>query len=436
MQKRLLPFLLIVSFISYSGCSFLEDATRGKNLRLQEPMMTADGRIVHQIYLPKGTAVILRNVGNAAGTFADGNGGADSAWHTPIRADKSIRLGGYFFGGWANGRYLSEQQLNWIARNLDVLSLNPHYATAANYLNGGIKPEQVLALKRANPRLKFYCMLFATTLREPQFDPATMSSWVVRNKSGQEALGIRREHPNDEDHMMDLGNKEYAAYFRKFIIDHTSEYHADGVAIDEVMWDGYWGVDIRDMQDYSSVAQVRQTCYDWLKRIKENNPKEVIHQAFWSQAQQHTDGVWGEGAFYTWFRTGTAYKIFYNTMDYGQIVDNMAELSRQNKTYIWAANYKRGDAQELEYALATYLLGRSGPSVVFQPHPGYDGGYPNNLAGYDLSTVMEEYDRHKALFDVELGNPVGEVYTEKMGRDRVWARKYENGIVYCNPNSR
>jgi hypothetical protein len=436
MQKRLLSLLLIISFVSYSSCSFLEGVTQGNNIWLREPMITADGHIVHEVYLPSGTAAILRSMKpiDANPTAVDDSPGEGSV---PTRPGKSIRLGGYFFGKYGDGTALSQKQLSWISEHLDVLVLNALYTNVFNGFKGGcITPAQVAWMKKQHNDFRFYSMLYATTLIEPVFDPAIMSDWVVRNKAGKEALGIRRESDADIHHMMDLGNKDYAEYFRKLIIDHANEYHADGVAIDEVMWNGYWGVDIRDMRDYSSVEQVRQTCYDWLKRIKENNPKAVIHQAFWPQAQLHTDGVWGEGAFYTWFRAGTDYEIFYNTMDYKQIVENIAEHSRRNETYVWAANYKRGDAKELEYALATYLLGKSGPSVVFHPHPGYDGGYPNNLAGYDISTVMEEYDRYKALFDVELGNPVGDMYTEKMGRSQVWARKYENGIVYCNPNSR
>jgi hypothetical protein len=345
-----------------------------------------------------------------------------------------VRLGGYFFGGFDDNHLLSKEQMEWVAKNLDVLSLNPNYVSTQQGLGGGIKPEGVAWLKQQNPKLRFYCMLFATTLREPQFDPATMSDWVVRAKGDYEAYGVRREVEGDTDHLMDLGNADYAKYFRKFMIEHADEYHADGVAIDEIMWNGYWGLDVKDMKDYSSVDQIRQTCYNWLETIKTNNSKEVIHQAFWPEAQEFTNGVWGEAAFYSSWRDGNKYEVFYEDMDYGEIIKTVSEFGKKDETYIWASYYWRDEALHLEYAVATYLLGKAGEHVVFQPQPIYDGGYPTNLGGYDIGTVISEYEERKNILDVELGNPVGDFYTEKIHGRKIWIRQYEYGIVYVNPN--
>jgi hypothetical protein len=234
---------------------------------------------------------------------------------------------------------------------------------------------------------------------------------------------------------MDLGNVDYANYFRNFIINHTQQYYADGVAIDEIMWEGYWGLDVKNMRDYSSVSQIQQSCYDFLERIKKENPKEAIHQAFWPQAQQYTNGIWGEISFYYWFRDNASYPVFYNSMNYSEIVKAIETYSEAGKTYIWAAWYEQNNSTELEYAVATYLLGKKGNYVVFQPQPIYGGGYGDNLAGYDINTGMDEYEKNKNIFDVELGTPLEDAHIELINFHSVWVRKFTNGIVYTNPTN-
>jgi len=415
-----LPVLLISSFLVFSSCGddlFLRLATELSEIvtiDLSKPMLDARGNKVTSVQLVPGTAAILR--------YIETDHVVPATVSNNIRAGKSVRLGGYFFGGWADGRHLSSKQLEWIARTFDVLTLNNYYVLSENNLNGGITPDQVLWLKKQNPQLKYYSMLFATTLREPLFDPARMS------------LGVRRGHDLDANHLMDLGNKDYAHFFRDYMIEHAKQYHADGVAIDEIMWNGYWGVDMADVKNYTSVEQIRQTCYDWLKIVKTDNPKEVIHQAFWPEAQAETDGVWGEASFFSWMRNGYRYEVFYEKMDYSEILTNLSAYGQKNKTYIWAAAYDASDFRDLEYSIATYLLGKNGNYVVFQPHPVYDGGYPHNLSGYDISTCIKDFEKNTALFDIELGEPLGEFYTKKIHGKKIWVRKFTGGIVFSNAN--
>jgi hypothetical protein len=144
--------------------------------------------------------------------------------------------------------------------------------------------------------------------------------------------------------------------------------------------------------------------------------------------------VWGEASFHSWFRDGHDYQIFYETMDYNEIVKTISSYGLKGETYIWAAYYDINNPEQLEYSIATYLLGKNGDHVVFQPQPVYDGGYPNNLAGYDISTCIKEYERNNTVFDIELGSPLGEFYTEKVNGVKIWVRKFTKGIVYCNPN--
>ncbi len=432
MHKIKQVFLLVTLLLLQESCYVYDDVPGNRTIILPQPMLDVLGNEVESIQLESGTAAILRYKEPAVGNSVL-NLNVNAPPQGQIRAGKSVRLGGYFYGGWTNGNYMSSDQLEWISNNLDILSLNPNYVIPGSNLNGGATPDDIARLKLRNPQFKFYCMLFATTLREPQFDPTTMSGWVVRDKNGKEAIGVRRGYDNDLNHLMDLGNEDYAAYFRDFIISHTNQYHADGVVTDEVMWEGYWGLDIKDMRDYSSVEQITQTCYDWLERIKTNNPKEVIHQAFWSQAQQYTNGIWGEVSFYSWFRDNAAYPVFYEKINYSEIVDAIRSYGHRGETYIWAAWYDQNDPAELEYAVATYLLGKSGDYVVFQPQPIYNGGYGNNLAGYDIGTSIREYETNKNILDVELGDPIGDYYYEKHNFKNIWVRKFTNGIVYCNP---
>jgi len=119
-----------------------------------------------------------------------------------------------------------------------------------------------------------------------------------------------------------------------------------------------------------------------------------------------------------------------------EIVHNLVNHASRNRAYIWAAWYPRGDKDALEYAVATYLMGKQNENVslVFHPQPIYDGGYgDNNMAGYDLTTVMGEIDAHSDLFGIEMGDAL-ELLTLKQGvGGKYWQREFESGIVLVNP---
>jgi hypothetical protein len=426
---RYTQFLVLGAAVWLGGCTWSDDIN-SSTIPLPENMLDSEGNTVHSVYVARGSAAILRKIPKAVLSHpptVDLNVGQ-------LRPAKSIRLGGYFFGGWDNGKLMTQTQLSWISQHLDVLSLNNYYVVPENNYNGGVTPENVAWLKKQNPNFKYYSMVFATTLREPYFDKNTMSTWVIRDKNGKEVLGLRRGHDLDLNHTMDLSNKDYANFFRNFIMEHSNKYHADGVAIDEIMWRGYWDIKLSDMVNFSSVNQITSACYSWLEIIKRDNPKEIIHQAFWPDAQQHSDGVWGESSFHHWFRDDHRYKVFYETMSYQEIIDNMMHIGERGETYIWAAYYNGNNRDELKYTLGTYLLGKKGDYLVYQPQPIYDGGYPQNLGGYDIRTCVSEYENNKDLFDIELGKPEGDYYIEMINDKPIYIRKFSNGIVYVNPN--
>jgi hypothetical protein len=207
---------------------------------------------------------------------------------------------------------------------------------------------------------------------------------------------------------MDFGNAEYAEWFAHEQIRKAKEVGADGVAVDEIMWKGYWGMqdpenfgdDPEDYRDYKSVDEITQSCYKFLSivyPIMKAADVELITQAFWEEAQQYQDGVWGE----TSFRAGDDYGdrddmdsgiVWYEKMNWLEIVQNLRTIGGKNKSYIWAAWYKQDNMEQLQYALATYMMGKPDNStcVTFQPQPIFDGGYGScstcNLAGYSVGS--------------------------------------------------
>jgi hypothetical protein len=267
---------------------------------------------------------------------------------------------------------------------------------------------------------------------------------TLKLANGSEAIGVRRTSNTDACHLMDLGNTAWADYFAWIYENRSKQFHANGVAIDEVMWEGYWDVERKNggvpLRDYTSDDQIRATCYDWLERIDAGMDVEIITQAFWPESQVHQDGVWGEIA----FRAGGPYgrrvddrrdSVWYNVapMNWMEIVGNMYDLASQNKSYIWAAWYEPGDMEGLEYSIATYLMGKPNNCtwLVFQPHPGH---YPQqNLVGYAVRTVKDEVEAHSELFDLELGDALGTMELHSGLGGQYYQRTFENGIVLANP---
>ena len=363
-----------------------------------------------------------------------------------IRPGKTIRLGAYLYDAKAIGSFTDAQARDWIASNMDVYALG-------GYTNYTLFPDDVLAMRAINNKTRFYIMNFGTTLGE--YDNwtvdtplgnctsvwnSTMDTWTLKLKDGREALGVRRTSDDSKGHLMDLGSTGWADYYTWVWNNRVAAYHANGVAIDEIMWRGYWGTDINELRDYSSIEQITETCYTWLERVHDNATFEIITQAFWDEAQQYQDGIWGELA----FRCGGAYGtrvddrisvIFYEAMDWAGIVQNMVSHGERDRSYIWAAWYNRDDPAALEYAIATYLMGKVNncTSVVFHPQPTYDGGYPRNLAGYSLETVRQELGRHPELFDLELGDALGPMQLKAGAGGQYYQRVYTNGIVLVNP---
>ena len=412
---------------------------------LEKPMYTVDGELISRVNIPAKTGKILFY--NDPTTKLPATQPSYPGEY--IRFGKNVRLGAYFYD---TKETTSDEAISWIASHVDAFS-------AGGWCGWYLMPENVSYLKANNPSLRFYPMVFATTYWE---DPAnnitetggtltvpyswgiawneTMHEMTLKSNDGSEAYGVRHGPGSPYDHLMDLGNQDWADFFAWFFSQRVEEYHANGVAADEVMWNGYWGTNVEDLRDYSSIAEIRETCYQWLERVDNKTDMEIITQAFWPDAQQYQQGVWGEIAFISGNQYGRwvderQQKVFYESMNWMEIVENMRDIANQNKTYIWAAWYERDNEMALEYAISTYLMGKPNncSHLVFHPQPVYDGGYPANLAGYYIGTVMEEVEKHSELFDLELGYALGEMYEEKGIGGSLWRRNFDNGIVLVNP---
>ncbi|HMF33013.1 MAG TPA: hypothetical protein VKK79_16435 [Candidatus Lokiarchaeia archaeon] len=363
-----------------------------------------------------------------------------------IRPGMSVRLGAYFYG--LDGVSVSDMD-QWIGNNLDVFSLG-FYGDVAS-------PSDILAIRALNPLVKFYYMTYATTLFENASAPAdfygsnlthfpavkfndTINSWTLKLKNGSETIAVRRDSPTSNTHVMDLGQMGWADFFAFIYSQRVNAFHADGVAIDEVMWRGYWGTQVSDLRDYTSLDQIIATCYAWLARLRADTSMEIITQAYWDEAQQYQNGVWGETA----FRAGGQYgdrvddrneTVWYESNTWQGIVANLASAGERNRSYIWGAWYDRADPSALEYSVATYLMAKPNNcvSLGFAPQPIYAGGYPANLAGYSVKTMQEEVANHPEFFNLQMGDALGPMQQIQGIGGLAYQRNFTNGIVLVNP---
>ena len=434
--SKIAAIMVLGLIIGGTGISILSMYTSDDIIiKLPEPMYDVDGNEILDVNLKAMSGKILFYQPNPQFT---GN--------ELIRPGKTIRIGGYYYG--LDDMNVSEA-VQWIGTTNDVFSLG--------IMGDPMTQNDILAIRTLNPEVKFYYMAFATTLFE---DPSaqsengtwglshypqvkfneTIHSWTVKYLNGTEALGVRRDSHSSDAHLMDLAKLEWADYFAWIYTNRAQEYHADGVAIDEVMWRGYWGTKYNELQGYSDTEHMKQVCYNWLARLRSKTSMEIITQAFWPEAIQYQDGVWGEIA----FRSGGNYgervndrsvEVWYESMNWLEIVENMKTIAEANKTYIWAAWYERNNAEALEYALSTYLMGKPNnyTKLVFHPQPIYNGGYPANLAGYSTRTVQQELLNNAKYFDIELGQASTDYYKVNTAKGSYFQRNFTNGIVLVNP---
>ncbi len=441
---RIKKSVAIASIIALASISTLTGALVAQSglkvyINLDTAMYDVNGNLLTSVQLEPASARILLFDPNATGR----------AHGELIRPGKSIRVGGYYYGFGEN--ISKEEIIDWLGSTNDV------FATA---LTGwALSPTDFASIRGMNPNLKWYYMTYGTTLYEDPDAPSsgpdwgnapiatvqfneTIHDWTVKLANGSEALGVRRNSIRSSAHLMDLGRMEWADYFAWIYENRCRIFGADGVAIDEVMWRGYWDVQRWNggvpLRDYATTEEITATCYSWLQRIDSKMDVEIITQAFWPEAQQYQQGIWGEIA----FRAGGHYGdrvddrmryVWYEFMNWQGIVENARDIVERNESYIWAAWYKQNDTGGLEYSLATYLMAKPNgcTSLVFQPHAGH---YPDDgLVGYAVANVAKEMETYPEFFDIELGDALGPMELKHASGGDYWQRTFENGIVLVNP---
>lgn len=409
---------LLVGVLTLFGCNII-GVGGVADIAFPETMITLEGREVDELSLERGEASVL--------TYKRLRDSSIQV-HPEIRKEQTIRLGGYFYRGFENGRHISNSQITWVGNNLDVISFNMYGAPEQE---DNIYPKEIKSIKEKNPHFSLYLMVYGTTMVEPIFDPATMSDWTLKNNNGEEVMGLRRRSEDSKNHVMDMKNQEYRDFFGKYITEHAHEYHADGVAIDEIMWEGYWGIETDEIQGYDSKEDYYNASLGFLQALDSVSTTKIIHQAFWDEAQDYSNGVWGEGAFKYHYNRKKK-NVFYKGMNYGEVVNNLLKVSSRKDAYIWSAWYRENNLEDLKYAVATYLLGKGSNTAVLQLQPlVQEGEKASQKRFYDLSEFQEEYRKHKEYLDVELGNPVAK--PEQLKDRGLWLRKYEKGIVVAYP---
>ena len=372
-----------------------------------------------------------------------------------IRPDCPIRLGGVFLMGLgdgtddyedsaAKGGKLSDANRDWLAAHCDLAALSPNTIT----------PDTFPALRRQQRLFTPLLYLYASSLYEQPGHKGNvggwkpqMTAWALRDHSG-----IEIPNPDSGGHWMDFGNTHWAAHWRKQTETLSRRFGAFGaVAAEMPQANTFVG---NDLEKYKTPEDRGAATETWLRAAADHGKYLLVPSAlgfdlstghstsplppgtaepelsgrYWDQFNALMDGAWAEG----WVHP-------YWSID--RLPDNLWErnleaadrAARTEKVFIAAVAYR--DDNELEYALASYLLVAKRQSrVVFQPMP-LRPGQPEN-AGMSLAVLKQEVAAKSAFFDAPLGVALQERHTISLHEGTVWRRAYQFGDVYVNSDDR
>lgn len=334
-----------------------------------------------------------------------------------VRPHKTIRLGGYFYTG--------KLDQVWYANNYDLLDIN-----AKN------DPMLVAMLKQINPNLKVFQQFLANQIAIKQtgaqavegFDLERMNKWLMRDSSGKPVhprghyyLMMKMSPPSDWP--MFFATKAQAS------IDYTS---SDGIVLDEIplrksgMFDSFTGS--------MSSAEWRNETKLLLRTLRSNTKVPVLinagelssldedRRALWESFSSEIDGAWHEG----WVRFYGEHNSPHTAASWEWDIRSAEEFSASSRHYIAAPAFL--NRNELEYAVANYLLAIRGKSLVFQPMVGYN---PTTRGGFNFELAKKAVIENLDIFDIELGCALGK--REKQGD--IWVRHFESGMSIVNPSA-
>jgi hypothetical protein len=342
----------------------------------------------------------------------------------PIRARKNIRLGAFIwdFTGWDK-----EERNQWVGSHFEAFS----YDHVGIYYS----PADARTLREANPAI-FLGIVFSPQILDVKgqsylnvggWDPSTMGDWVLKLNDGSEA-------PNqlwsfEDTHVMDVGNIDYSNYFRDRVALWVERMEANGVFLDGTPWNGAYYPSPSGLRDYDSRDDIEAATRAFIDNLR--TVTMVIDDEWKQERQVHLDGLWDEG----WMGYDTSIPTwgFDSPTRWEAAVATVERVSSQNKLHLCQGWYHYGNRNELEYLVASYLLGKSSNSALFEPCP-IGSPYLPEGAAYDLSCYTAdiyaaELEAYPEIFEVELGVATGGRYPVE---EHLWARDFAQGRVFVN----
>jgi hypothetical protein len=263
------------------------------------------------------------------------------------------------------------------------------------------------------------------------YDPATMSSWVLRTASGVEVPSQLWDF--GDTHYMDIGNANWAAHFKTKIIAELNKFGADGVVMDGTPMDGIYYLNIpgySPLANYGNSTQVNNALFGFFDSLRNPHTFLTMDDRTPTLYSSHYDGIWGED----WMGYDSTVPWGFNDpAKWNQAVSDLSTISAQNRPYVVQAWYHYGDRDELEYLVGSYLLGKESNSASFMPCP-IDSPFLRTDAPYDLSSYWlgvydAELTEYPEIFNVVLGAPTAA--RVQLATD-LWGRRFADGVVYVN----
>ncbi len=353
------------------------------------------------------------------------------------------------------GTPLSADNQKWLTSNCDVVALDAVNIKASTF-------SEIRALNRLFTPLLY---LSATTIFEQPGHRRSISGWepgmtawelpVASKSPASNAAGAIRNGGETGAHVMNLRSAEWAAHWRKQAGDLVGHYGAQGVLAVQLPTgtrsSATAGVQRTD--GYTADSERIDATADWLRAVhdpsrfmlipsgmgfealtgkstlpSENQAEPELMGRGWDEFNTAIDGAWCEG----WVRpywTGAAL----SEQEWEVQLEAADRAVRVGQVFIASAAYH--NAEELEYALASYLLvSKSQGRMVFQPLP--LGASEPAFAGFSLAVARREVEKYDGFFNAQLGQAGQERHMLPTPSGNVWRRTYQFGEVYVNSDDR
>ena len=342
----------------------------------------------------------------------------------PIRTGRNVRLGAFtwVFTGWTN-----EERNRWVGSHFEAFSYDHvgyYYSSADVRMMRETNPAIFLGLSFCPQILDVKAQSY---LNVGGWDPSSMGDWVLRLADGGEA-------PNqlwsfEDTHVMDVGNPAWSDYFRDRAAMWVERAGADGMFLDGTPWGGAYYPDPSKLRDYDSREEIEAATRAFVDNLRKVTM--VIDDEWKNGRQEHLDGLWDEG----WMGYDSTIPTwgFDSPARWETAVATVEQVSARKKLDLSQGWYHYGNRFELEYLVASYLLGKRSNSALFQPcpmgSPHLPDGAPYDLSCFAADVYAAELEAYPEIFEVEMGPAMGGRYPVE---EHLWVRDFERGRVYVN----